>query len=278
MILITGSSGQLGYELKKVFSSEEACFVDRQSLDISNKNEVNNFFVKNKITSIVNCAAYTQVDLAEENREQAFLVNELGVMNLGEMAKCYSIPIIHISTDYVFNGNSNKPLHEDDLTDPLTIYGKSKLAGEDGLLALNVTGAIIRTSWLYSEHGNNFVKAIVKNGMIKENLNVVYDQVGSPTCALELAMAIAKILPKLSEKKLEVYHYSNEGAVSWYDFAVVLKSKFNFKAEINPIESAAYPTKAPRPHYSVLSKEKIKKAFNIHIPHWTESLEKLRKF
>jgi dTDP-4-dehydrorhamnose reductase len=276
MILVTGSNGQLGFELKKFFNITETIFTDRASLDISSREKVSLFFEQNKIRAIVNCAAYTLVDQAEENVEMAYLVNEKAVVLLGEMAKKYNIPLVHISTDYVFNGNCFKPLHEDDVTGPKTVYGKSKLAGELKLLDLNISGIIIRTSWLYSEHGNNFVKTILKYGQEREKLNVVYDQVGSPTNAFELAQTISNILPKLYNKKMEVYHFSCEGAVSWYDFAIALKAKYNFKASINPIESHEYPTKTPRPHYSVLSKEKIKKEFNMTIPHWLDSLNKLK--
>lgn len=273
MILITGSNGQLGSELKLILNESEAIFGERNTCDITNNEQLETVIVDNKIKTIINCAAYTNVELAEKEKIKAFQVNEVGVTNLALLAKKYSIKLIHISTDYVFNGKSNLPLSETDSTSPVTQYGKSKLAGENAILEISPTALIIRTSWLYSNYGNNFVKTIIKNASTKDSLNIVFDQIGTPTYALDLAKVLIDIIPKIKLGSCEIIHYSNEGAISWYDFAKAICEIKKFTCKINPIESFEFPTSAPRPAYSVLNKRKIKEVYNVSIPYWKESLK-----
>jgi dTDP-4-dehydrorhamnose reductase len=228
---------------------------------------------ENNISSILNCAAYTAVDLAETEIEKAFLVNELGAFNLATIAKKHSLTLVHISTDYVFDGIACTPRHEDHPVNPSSVYGKSKLAGEQKILDIKPNGIIIRTSWVYSNFGKNFVKTILKAGSEREFLQVVYDQIGSPTNACDLAKLIVSLLPKLQNETCEVYHYSNEGAISWYDFAQAICEMQKLACKVFPIESDEYVTSAARPNYSVLSKNKLKQKFGVEIPYWRESLK-----
>jgi len=280
-ILVTGANGQLGSEIKKLSSRYENSyfFTDRESLDISSKEALREFFQKNQIDGIINCAAYTAVDKAESDAKNAERVNHLSVQYLAEIAKEKNIKLIHISTDYVFDGKNHKPYTEDDPVAPGGVYGKTKLAGERVLQEINPKNSvIIRTSWVYSSFGANFVKTMLRLGKEREELGVIFDQVGTPTYARDLAQTILEIVPKIDNEAVEIYHYSNEGVLSWYDFAKEIMRMAKLECKINPIETKDYPTAAKRPHYSLLSKVKIKKEFGIMIPYWKDSLDEcLRK-
>lgn len=267
-ILVTGAKGQLGTELKKLLL--DAIFTDVGELDITNLDAVKNFVSNNHIETIINCAAYTAVDKAEDDIELAKKINEDGPRNLA----LSGAKVIHISTDYVFDGKNYQPYLPEDGTNPISVYGKTKRAGELAVLDNAKVAVIIRTAWLYSAHGNNFAKTMRRLGAEKDSLNVVVDQIGSPTFAGDLAKAIVAILPQMNESNKGIYHYTNEGVCSWYDFATEIMSLSGLSCKVNPIPSSAYPTKATRPFYSVLSKEKIKNVFNIEIPYWKESLRK----
>ncbi len=265
-ILVTGSNGQLGSELKILLP--DAVFTDSAELDITDLTAVINFVQTNNINTIINCAAYTAVDKAEDEPELAAKVNAIGPENLAKTG----CKLIHISTDYVFDGCGHKPYLPDDTTAPISVYGKTKLAGEQAVLLLSKEAIIIRTAWLYSSFGNNFVKTMRRLGTERESLNVVADQIGTPTYAKDLAEAIVSILPQVNEQNKGVYHYTNEGVCSWYDFAHEIMELSELKCKVCPIPSSSYPTKAKRPFYSVLDKSKIKQTFNITIPHWKEVL------
>jgi dTDP-4-dehydrorhamnose reductase len=276
-ILVTGSNGQLGNELKVLASSlsqAKFLFHDVDTLDITNFESLSLFFKENKPAVIVNCAAYTAVDRAESEVEKAFLINDKAVENIKIIACKYACKIIHISTDYVFDGNRNVPYKEDDTTNPLSIYGKSKLAGEKHL-AMLPNAIIIRTAWLYSSFGNNFVKTMIRLGKEKKEIKVVFDQIGSPTYAADLSQVIIEILKQTNDTNFKpgIYHFSNEGACSWFDFAseIMFQSKLNCK--VYPIETHEYPTPVKRPAFSVFNKAKIKKVYNITIPWWKDSLK-----
>jgi dTDP-4-dehydrorhamnose reductase len=279
-VLVTGAKGQLGSELKEIQSLNNQVnfiFTDLDDLDITNFDEIKKFFSLKNIGFIINCAAYTAVDKAEEEFQKARLINVYGVSNLAEMSELYKIPIIHISTDYVFNGQTNVPIQEEFHENPQSVYGKTKYDGEEILAATTSNYIILRTSWLYSPYGNNFVKTMLKYGKEKQELKVVYDQVGSPTYAADLAQVIILILSDYIQNgkiKKGIYHYSNEGVCSWYDFAIEIFEIAKINCKVEPILTKDYPTPALRPAYSVLDKEKIKKTFNISIPHWKKSLEK----
>ncbi|MBT4791736.1 MAG: dTDP-4-dehydrorhamnose reductase [Halobacteriovoraceae bacterium] len=273
MILVTGSDGQLGQELKEVLKPQKAIYGTRQDCDITNFDILEKIITQNKIEFIINCAAYTAVDQAESESEMAFLVNEKGPENLSLLAKKHNVKLIHISTDYVFDGNFDQPIREDNPTAPINIYGKSKLAGEQAILKSECAGAIIRTSWLYSRFGNNFVKSMIKHGKNKSEMNIVADQFGTPTSAKDLATSIVEIMPKLTEAKCEVFHFSNEGVASWYDFACAIFEKMNIDCKVHPINTSEYPLAAKRPAYSALNKGLIRSRFNLSIPSWKESLE-----
>ncbi|GMN89710.1 dTDP-4-dehydrorhamnose reductase [Francisella sciaenopsi] len=279
-VLVTGSNGQLGSELKELVPNPKLeiqnytfIFADSKSLDITDHQAVERFVVEHDIEAIINCAAYTAVDKAESDIEMADKINHLAVANMAELAKKYSIKLIHISTDYVFNGESFRPYIESDKTNPQSIYGSTKLAGEEAIQRINPKGSIIiRTSWVCSYYGNNFVKTMLRLGRERDTLGVIYDQVGTPTYAKDLAKAILDILPKIQNSKFKIYNYSNEGVTSWYDFAKEIMSIAKIECQVNPIETVAYPTPAKRPHYSVLNKSKIKSEFGIEIPYWKDSL------
>jgi dTDP-4-dehydrorhamnose reductase len=274
-VLVTGANGQLGSELKTLANKHndiDFIFADINELDITDKNQVSNLIQSLKPNFLVNCAAYTAVDNAEKNAEEAFKVNAVGPQNLAEAARKAGVNLIHISTDYVFNGMSWIPYTEDCPTTPQSVYGESKHKGEEMVLASGV-GMVIRTSWLYSEFGNNFVKTISKKCKESSSLRVVYDQIGSPTWANNLAEAIIGIIVKGNNHFLpEVFHFSNEGVCSWYDIAVEISRFRNSNCQIIPILTADYKTIANRPPFSVLNKSKIKKAYEISIPHWRDSL------
>ncbi len=276
-VLITGSNGQLGNEIKQrkqLLDGFDFYFTDIDELDITSFDKLEQFIHNNKITHIINCAAYTVVDLAEREMGKAELLNNAAVAYLANLSQKYNIKLIHISTDYVFDGNSCIPYKETDDTNPKSVYGATKLEGEKAILKLTIPDSvIIRTSWLYSSTGTNFVKTMLNLGQTKDSIGVVFDQVGSPTFAGDLAEAILKILPQLSCKQTEIYHFSNEGAISWYDFAKAIFELKNYKCKITPILTKDFPTLAKRPHFSVLDKSKIKSDFNLEIPHWFDSLK-----
>lgn len=278
-ILITGANGQLGSEIKALSKSVdqlEFLFTDIDNLDITNKDKLRNFYRQNQFDCIVNCAAYTAVDKAESDKSAAEKVNIEAVRNLVELAEENNIDLIHTSTDYVFDGKNYKPYCEDDPVNPQSVYGSTKLEGDNIMSNSNINAMIIRTSWLYSVYGKNFVKTMLHHGQQKNVMNVVFDQVGSPTNARDFATVIIRILKQRAENasyfKQGIYHFSNEGVCSWYDFAIEIFRIANINCSVNPIETKDYPTVAKRPHYSVLNKAKIKSTFNITIPHWKDSL------
>jgi dTDP-4-dehydrorhamnose reductase len=276
-ILITGSNGQLGSEFRQVsvlYPYYNFIYTDIAELDITAAGQIDQFFNEHNIDSVINCAGYTAVDRAEEEPDLAMLINSEAVANLVQACKKYDVYIVHISTDYVFDGKNNRAYREDDSPNPASSYGKSKLAGEETMMSCLEKGMIIRTSWLYSSFGSNFVKTILKKGAEKGKLNVVNDQVGCPTYARDLAVTILEILPKaLSTNQFEIYHYSSEGECSWYEFAKAAIQLANIPCQVNPVTSEQYPQQASRPFYSVLDKTKIKEQFGIVIPHWRESLK-----
>jgi len=279
-ILVTGSNGQLGSEIRELSKDYpyNFFFTDRTNIDITNKDDIRNFVEKNCINIIINCAAYTQVDKAQTDKMNADLVNRKAVKKLAKVAKEKDIKLIHISTDYVFDGKNFKPYCEEYQTNPNSIYGQTKLDGETEMITINPKNSIIiRTSWVYSTFGNNFVKTMLRLGREKDELGVIFDQVGTPTNAADLAQTILDILPKINNTKVEIYNYSNEGVLSWYDFAKEIMKMAKIDCIINPIETYQYPTPAQRPHYSLLNKAKIKKEFNITIPFWKDSLDKCLK-
>ena len=276
-LLITGSNGQLGSEFE-VLSQSETNFnfilVTRDQLDITSKEDMNKMVQEKEIDFIINCAGYTAVDKAEEEVDQCDQVNHYAVKVMAEVCKENGCGLIHISTDYVFNGESFTPYIETDKTSPQSVYGRTKLAGEEALIAQDLTrSVIIRTSWVYSSFGNNFVKTMLKLGKQRDQLNVIFDQVGTPTYAKDLARAILDMIPQIKNEKSEIFHFSNEGVVSWYDFAQEIMSMAQLECQISPIETADYPTAAKRPHFSLLNKKKIKESFDISIPYWKESLK-----
>lgn len=281
-ILVTGSNGQLGSELKDISPNYEYnyLFTDRESLDISNQQNIASFIEENKIDIIINCATYTAVDKAESDIENADKINHLAVKYLAQISKEKNIKLIHISTDYVFDGKNYKPYTEDDKTNPNGVYGQTKLDGEKAIQEISPENSIIiRTSWVYSSYGANFVKTMLRLGKEKESLGVIFDQVGTPTYARDLAKAILDIIKhstlsiQNSSTHTEIYNFSNEGVVSWYDFAKEIMRMAKLDCKINSIETKEYPTPATRPHYSLLNKSKIKKEFGIIIPFWKDSLD-----
>lgn len=279
-VLVTGANGQLGQEIKKVEincscqSYEKFFYTDVDELDIKNLNDIKTYVKNNSIHFIVNCAAYTAVDKAESEPIKAELINKKGPANLANACAEMDIPLIHISTDFVFDGKKKAPYLETDETNPLSVYGKTKLEGEKEIIKQESTFVIIRTSWLYSEYGNNFVKTIIKHAQEKTELKVVNDQIGSPTYAEDLADVILQIIPRIKKGTKEIFHYSNEGSISWCDFAVKIIELKKLNCKILPIGTKDYPTAAHRPTYSVMDKSKIKKYFDITIPSWQDSLKK----
>lgn len=275
-ILVTGSNGQLGSEIKELSSNYNYnfFFTTRDDIDITSKDSIKEFCQTNSINVIINCAAYTAVDKAESDMENADLVNRKAVKKLSIVAKELNIKLIHISTDYVFDGKNFKPYVEEFQTNPQSVYGKTKLDGEIELLDINpLNSIIIRTSWVYSYYGNNFVKTMLRLGKEKEELGVIFDQVGTPTYAKDLAITILDIIPQIDNQKVEIYNYSNEGVLSWYDFAKEIMKMAKLNCKINPIETYQYPTPAKRPHFSLLNKSKIKSKFNLEIPYWKDGLD-----
>jgi dTDP-4-dehydrorhamnose reductase len=277
-ILITGSNGQLGSEIKALasdYTNFEFVFSDLPELDICNLTLLSDFVKENEIKAMINCAAYTAVDKAEDDSALAEIVNAKAVGNLVAVAEKYQAKLIHISTDYVFDGTSHIPYTENMPVSPLGVYGKTKREGELQVIHSASNSVIIRTSWLYSAFGNNFVKTMMRLGTEREELGVIFDQVGTPTYAHDLAKACLDILSKSErlDAKGKIYHFSNEGVCSWYDFAKEIMAMGEINCQVNPIETKDYPTKAERPHYSVLNKSKIKADFGIQIPYWQDSLK-----
>ena len=279
-ILISGANGQLGKSFKSITLNENHNYIyySREELDITNKESIAKAFEREKPAYFINCGAYTQVDKAEEDQEAAFLINTSGPSNLAEICKDTSCVLIHISTDYVFDGNNSSPYNESDATHPVSIYGKSKLEGELRILEINPDAYIIRTAWLYSQFGKNFLKTIYNLAKSKPELNVVEDQIGTPTFAPDLAKAIDDIIDKsYQDKKANhfpgIYHFTNEGVASWFDFAKAITSYGKFNCIINAIGSDQFPTPAKRPSYSLLDKTKIKSKFQINIPYWRDSVK-----
>ncbi|MRT94276.1 dTDP-4-dehydrorhamnose reductase [Ancylomarina sp. 16SWW S1-10-2] len=277
-ILVTGANGQLGSEIKglaELYSNLEFVFAGRSELDICNKANVFEFVSKNQIDGIINCAAYTAVDKAETHYKAAELVNATAVGNLVSVAEEQNLKLIHISTDCVFDGNGHIPYVEDFEVSPIGVYGKTKRFGEEYVLNSESESIIIRTSWLYSIFGHNFMKTMLLLGNQRDEIGVVFDQVGTPTYARDLAQTCLGILSR-KEKingKGKLYHYSNEGAVSWYDFSKAIMEMGKVDCRVNPIETKDYPTLARRPAYSVMDKSKIKDDFGIEIPYWRDSLK-----
>lgn len=274
-ILVTGSNGQLGKELKQLESQYhqfEFVFLSREDLPIHHFELVRNFFKGYHPQYLINCAAYTAVDRAETEKELAFQVNGEAVGVLAAICKEYRTKFLHISTDYVFDGTGTTPYKEDAITNPQSVYGASKLEGEKEAIYFNPDSIIIRTSWVYSEFGRNFVKTMIKLMNEKDQLYVVNDQIGSPTYAADLADAIMQIIS--SDKWIPgIYHFSNEGIISWFDFAVVIRDLIGSNCQVNPIPTTSYPTPAKRPVYSVLDKSKITRTYGIILKDWKESLK-----
>ena len=274
-ILVTGANGQLGQCLQKIssqFEEFEFIFTDSETLDITNKEEVNDFFWQNAPDFCINAAAYTAVDLAETDIEKAFLVNADGTENLAEACAENNAQFIHVSTDYVFDGENNLAYTEEDFTNPVGVYGASKLAGDELALEVNPCSVILRTSWVYSEFGKNFVKTMLSLFATKDELNIVADQFGQPTNANDLAEAIMKIIK--SEKITPgIFNFSNLGRISWFDFAEKIAELSKAKIKLNAIETSQYPTPAKRPKNSVLDLDKISKTYAIQLKPWEESLE-----
>ena len=281
-ILVTGKNGQLGQSINKIVNSaqqeHEFIFVGRKELDLSNISNIVNYFDNNSFDIIINCAAYTAVDKAESEIELANQINHLSVEELATIAQKNNIKLIHVSTDYVFDGESSRPYIETDKTNPINVYGKTKLAGEQSLQKLMPTNAIIiRTSWVYSEYGNNFVKTMLRLGKERSELNIVSDQIGSPTYATDLAGVILRIIDfkEYQDKwqSTEIYHYSNTGEISWYEFAKEIFALRRIQCVISPITTDQYPTPAKRPKNTLMGKDKIIKTFGVDIPDWRASLD-----
>jgi dTDP-4-dehydrorhamnose reductase len=286
-ILVTGKNGQLGRSIQKITintkQTNDFIFAGREELDLSDENNITRYFDANdKFDIIINCAAYTAVDKAEEEQDLANQVNHLAVKQLTEIAKTQQAKLIHISTDYVFDGESDKPYTETDATNPINIYGKTKLAGEQALKEIMLTNAIIiRTRWVYAEFGNNFVKTMLRLGKERGELNVVDDQIGSPTYATDLADVILEIIQNKSftgvDQATQIYHYSNEAEISWYEFAKEIFELADIKCNVTPIITEQYPTLARRPKSVLMNKDKIIQKFFIETPSWKKSLESFLK-
>ena len=277
-ILVTGSNGQLGSELKAIsgwYSDHSFLFTDVDELDITNSRRLLEFFKENEIDAVINCAAYTAVDKAENEIDLARRINALAVENIVKACEECRVKLVHVSTDYVFNGEYYLPLSETEKVEPLGVYGLTKREGEESVIKSSIEGIVIRTSWLYSSFGNNFVKTMLRLGEERESLGIIFDQIGTPTYAADLAVVIMNVIS--SEKRMDtkgkVYHFSNEGVASWYDFAKAIFDFAEINCVVNPIETYEYPTPARRPHYSVMNKAKIKRDFKITIPYWRDSLK-----
>ncbi len=277
-ILVTGSNGQLGNEIRKLandYPDFSFIFTDVEELNITKPDAVDAFLSENKVDCIINAAAYTAVDKAEDEPQIANLINGEAVGILAQAAKKHDALLVHVSTDYVFNGTAFQPLKEDDKPDPVSAYASSKYLGEQKVLETKGKSVVVRTSWLYSSFGNNFVKSMIKYGRERDELNVVYDQVGTPTYAADLAKLILDLMPEWQKLEgPEIFHYSNDGVASWYDFTVAIHEIAGIDCRVNAIETKDYPLPAKRPFYSLMAKDKIKKAHHPEIPHWRSSLQK----
>jgi dTDP-4-dehydrorhamnose reductase len=281
-ILITGRNGQLGKSISKAVTSsqstDEFFFIGRDEIDLSNATSIAHYFDNNSFDIIINCAAYTAVDKAESEVELADRINHLAVKQLAQIANKQQAKLVHVSTDYVFDGESNDPYLESDTTNPINVYGKTKLAGEHAVLASMPIGAIIiRTSWVYSEYGHNFVDTMLRLGKERDELNVVGDQIGSPTYAGDLAAVILHIIQTEvflnSSQETQIYHYSNKGACSWFDFAKEIFAFAGIRCTVNPITTEQYPTPAQRPTNTLMNKDKIAQTFGINLRYWEKSLK-----
>ena len=289
IILIIGKNGQLGQSIGKIVNArvemepdpkpDQYIFVGRDELDLSSKNSINNYFDNKEFDIVINCAAYTSVDKAEEEPKLAYQINHLAIKELALIARQKKSKLIHVSTDYVFDGESDKPYIETDLVAPINIYGKTKLEGERALQEIMpINATIIRTSWLYSEYGNNFVKTMLKIGTENKKISVVYDQIGSPTFATDLSEVILTIVNNKKYRSkdhcTEIYHYSNNGEISWYDFAKEILRLANIQCEVNPVSTDQYQVRAERPRNTLMNKSKIFKDFDLKAQDWRASLEK----
>ncbi len=278
-ILVTGANGQLGSELKELsshYSQFEWVFADRSVLDLSDLTSISNVLDTIQPQIIINCAAYTAVDKAETETELADILNHQAVAVLAQWTQAQSAHLLHVSTDYVFDGNSSTALTEEAPSGPMNVYGQTKLAGEQACLREHPNAIVIRTSWVYSRFGNNFVKTMSRLMQERDSLNVVNDQIGSPTYAADLAQAILTIIT-YTHWQSGIYHFSNEGEISWYEFAVAIQQIGRWDCAISGIPSSDYPTPAQRPHYSLLDKSKIATTFGVVVPDYRESLEKCMK-
>ena len=274
-VLVIGAGGQLGQCIKKIVAQRsitEVVFPDEGAANILNVADLSVLFHQEQPNYVINCAAYTAVDKAEDEADLAKAVNETGASNLAQLCKQHQATLIHISTDFVFEGNEIKLLIEEDVTKPISVYGATKLDGELAIAEELDQHIILRTSWLYSEFANNFVKTMLKLGAERDELNIIADQVGTPTYAIDLANTIFDIIQN-PEKKYGLYHFSNEGVTSWFDFAKAIFDFSGTQVRVNPIPTSAYPTRAKRPHFSVMDKTKIKKDYSISVPYWMDSLK-----
>lgn len=275
-ILVTGSNGQLGSEIRHIapsYPDYSFIFTDVAELDITESGAVKNFLAENPVDVIINCAAYTSVDKAETERTIAYKINVDGPENLANAAAKRNILLVHISTDYVFEGTHSRPASELDPLKPMGFYGATKLFGEKAVRNSGARAMIIRTSWLYSAYGVNFVKTMRKYGLERGELRIVSDQIGSPTYAADLAKTLLDIIPQYKRHDCDIFHYSNEGVASWYDFAWEIVRLSGIDCAVSPISTEEYPLPAPRPAYSVLSKAKIRQTFSLEIPYWRDSLK-----
>lgn len=281
-ILVTGASGQLGKTFQKLETNWENIsftFCSSAELDITNEIQVTDYFEQHAFDWVINCAAYTKVDLAEEEIEKAFAVNQLGVKNLVSSCEKHALKLIHFSTDYVFDGNASTPYTEESDCNPINVYGKSKRAGELEILDAKIQAIIIRTSWVFSEFNANFAQTMLTLFATKEQINVVTDQLGTPTSTQDLVEITMEIIQKHAEDfSTDIFHVTNSGVASWYDFAYELKTSTATSCEITPIPSTRFPTKAVRPSYSILSKEKLNKHFQIVPRHWKETIKTMLSF
>ena len=275
-ILVLGASGQLGQELRVAAegSAQHYTFASRSELDVTDQLAIRHFVQDHHIDTIINCSAYTAVDRAEDEPEEADCINHQAVAALAALAKAQGLYLIHISTDYVFAGDSHRPITEEETPRPQSVYGRTKLLGEDAIRRMGCRALILRTSWLYSTYGANFLKTMCRLMQERRELSIVFDQIGTPTYAGDLARFIVSYLEQDRDSRQEgTYHFSDEGVASWYDFAEAIRHRMGYSCQLHPIRSEQYPTKATRPSYSVLDKAKLKRDFGITLPHWQTSLE-----
>ena len=275
-ILVIGASGQLGQELRVVAegSAQHYTFASRSELDVTDQLAIRHFVQDHHIDTIINCSAYTAVDRAEDEPEEADCINHQAVAALAALAKAQGLYLIHISTDYVFAGDSHRPITEEETPRPQSVYGRTKLLGEDAIRRAGCRALILRTSWLYSTYGANFLKTMCRLMQERQELSIVFDQIGTPTYARDLARFLVSYLEQDKGTRQEgTYHFSDEGVASWYDFAEAIRHRMGYSCQLHPIRSEQYPTKATRPSYSVLDKAKLKRDFGITLPHWQTSLE-----